>query len=192
MSVHDHSHSFGFLHPRMREGLTLASRRNFLKASLAGIGQLSLPGLLRYRAEAASQGKSIGSQKSVILLWMAGGPSHIDTWDPKPDRPLANRGPFNTIATKLPGVRICEHLPRMAAMLDRFTLIRSVDARHSNHEPNMVFQTGNIEAAPRVNRNGRMYPAIGSVVAKWHGANRPGMPPHAAFMKSRSHLAFGG
>jgi hypothetical protein len=123
---------------------------------------------------------------------MAGGPSHIDTWDPKPDRPLENRGPFGTIATKLPGVRICEHLPRMAAMLDRFTLIRSVDARHSNHEPNMVFQTGNIEAAPRVNPRGRMYPAIGSVIAKMHGSNHSGIPPYIAFMKGRSHLAFGG
>jgi hypothetical protein len=58
---------------------------------------------------------------------MTGGPSHIDTWDPKPDRPLENRGPFGVTATRLPGMHICEHLPKMAAMLDRFTLIRSVD-----------------------------------------------------------------
>src|SRR5207244_3729492 len=115
------------------------------------------PGLLRARAGAAP-GKEIKDRKSVILLWMAGGPSHIDTWDPKPDRPLINRGPFGTIATKLPGVRICEHLPKAAALLDRLTLIRSVDARYSNHEPNMVFQTGNIEAKPRVNPLGRLYP----------------------------------
>jgi hypothetical protein len=123
---------------------------------------------------------------------MTGGPSHIDTWDPKPDRPLQNRGPFATIATQLPGVRLCEHLPRQAAMLDRFTLIRSVDARYSDHEPNMVFQTGNQEAEPRTNRQGRLYPAIGSVVAKMRGANRPGMPPYVAFMKARNHLAWGG
>jgi hypothetical protein len=123
---------------------------------------------------------------------MAGGPSHIDTWDPKPDRPLENRGPFRTIATRLPGVRVCEHLPKMAAMLDRLTLLRSMDARHSNHEPNTVFQTGNVEAAPRVNPVGRMYPAIGSVVAKLRGPNHAGMPPYVAFMKSRSHLAWGG
>ena len=55
-------------------------------------------------------------------------------------------------------------------MLDSFTLIRSVDARHSNHEPNKVFQTGNLDAAPRINRAGHLYPAIGSVVAKHHGA----------------------
>jgi hypothetical protein len=189
---HSHSHAFTSFRALQREGLTLLSRRNMLKAGLAGLAGLSVAGLLRQRACAAAEGRAMPDGKSVILLWMAGGPSHIDTWDPKPDRPLANRGPFNTIATKLPGVRICEHLPRMAAMLDRFTLIRSVDARHSNHEPNMVFQTGNIEAAPRVNPRGRMYPAIGSVVAKMHGPNQPGIPPYIAFMKGRTHLAYGG
>jgi hypothetical protein len=189
---HPHSHAFGSLRPRQREGLTLLSRRNMLKVGLAGLAGLSLPELLRQRARATAEEPATPSGKSVLLLWMAGGPSHIDTWDPKPDRPLENRGPFGTIATKLPGVRVCEHLPRMAAVLDRFTLIRSVDARHSNHEPNMVFQTGNIEAAPRINPRGRMYPAIGSVVAKLHGPNHPGMPPYIAFMKSRTHLAFGG
>jgi hypothetical protein len=189
---HHHRHAFLDFRPLEREGLTLLSRRNMLKAGLAGLAGLSLPGLLRQRAQASAAGRDATDGKSVILLWMTGGPSHIDTWDPKPDRPLVNRGPFGTIATKLPGVRICEHLPRMAGMLDRFTLIRSVDARHSNHEPNMVFQTGNIEAAPRINPRGRLYPAIGSVVAKMHGPNHAGMPPYIAFMKSRSHLAFGG
>ena len=189
---HRHQHAFTHFNPREREGLTLLSRRNLLKAGLAGIAGLTVPGLLRQRALAAEAGRPAKSGKSVILLWMAGGPSHIDTWDPKPDRPLENRGPFGVTATKLPGVFFCEHLPRMAALLDRYTIIRSVNARHSNHEPNMVFQTGNVEAAPRINPKGRMYPAIGSVVARWHGPNHPGMPPYVAFMKSRSHLAFGG
>jgi hypothetical protein len=189
---HQHQHAFHGFRPLEQEGLTLLSRRNMLKASLAGLAGLSLPALLRHRAEAASTAQPTPEPRSVILLWMTGGPSHIDTWDPKPDRPLENRGPFSVISTKLPGTLICEHLPRMAAMLDCFTLLRSVDARNSNHEPNMVFQTGNLEAAPRVNPRGRLYPAIGSVVAKHHGPNHPGMPPYIAFMKSRSHLAFGG
>ena len=189
---HDHQHAFNSFHPREREGLILYNRRNMLKASVAGLAGLSLPGLLRQRAQASEQGQTPGENKSVILLWMTGGPSHIDTWDPKPDRPLINRGPFSTTATRLPGVRICEHLPKQAAMLDKFTLIRSVDARSSNHEPNRVFQTGKRDAAPRVNNKGHLYPAIGSVIAKHHGANAPGMPPYAAFMKSRSHLAFAG
>jgi hypothetical protein len=163
-----------------------------LKASFSGIAGLSLPALLRGRAQAADAGRPIQDGKSVILLWMTGGPSQIDTWDPKPDRPLQNRGPFDSIATKIPGVRICEHLPKQAAMLDRFTLIRSVDARFSNHEPNTVFQTANLDAEPRLNPSARMYPAIGSIVAKWRGPNHPAMPPYVAFMKSRSHFAFGG
>ena len=89
---------------------------------------------------------------------MTGGPSQIDTWDPKPDRPVENRGPFGTIQTKLPGIRICEHLPKQAAILDRITLIRSVDARGSNHEPNTVFQTGHRAAEPRVNPEARVVP----------------------------------
>jgi Protein of unknown function (DUF1501) len=92
----------------------------------------------------------------------------------------------------LPGVRVCEHLPKQAALLDKFTLIRSVDATTSNHEPNMVFQTGYLDVEPRTNRQAGMYPAIGSVVAKFRGSNHPSMPAYVAFMKSRTHLAFAG
>lgn len=190
---HRHGHAFDDWTPTEREGLVIAGRRNMLKASLAGLAGLTLPGLLERRANAGVPGqRRAPNDKSVILLWMAGGPSQIDTWDPKPNRPLQNRGPFGTIPTRLPGVRLCEHLPKQAAMLDRFTIIRSVDPRHSNHEPNKVFQTANPEAEPRVNPNGDSYPAIASIVAKWHGANQPGIPPYIAFQTSRTHIARGG
>src|SRR5687767_9860905 len=117
---HRHDHAFTHFNAREREGLTLLSRRNMLKAGLAGIAGLTVPKLLHHRATAAEAARSTPNGKSVILLWMAGGPSHIDTWDPKPDRPLQNRGPFGTIATRLPGVRFCEYLPRHAAMMDKF------------------------------------------------------------------------
>src|SRR5262249_48610488 len=130
--------------------------------------------------------------RSVILLWMAGGPSQIDTLDPKPNRPPENRGPFGVTKTKLPGVIICEHLPKLAAMLDRFTVIRSVDCLHSSHEPNTVMQTANLLAEPRNNPEARSYPAIASLVAKLRGSNHPAAPAYAAFMRSRSHLAFAG
>ncbi len=185
-------HTFGWLNARQREGLTVLSRRSMLKASLAGVAGLSLPELLRLRAAAAEAGRPGLPKRSVILLWMAGGPSQIDTWDPKPTRPVENRGPFGVTSTRLPGVVICEHLPKQAAMLDKLTIVRSVDPRHSNHEPNKVFQTGNLAAAPRVNPEGERFPAIGSIIAKHHGANQAGMPPYVAFMKSRSHLAFAG
>ena len=189
---HDHRHAFTGLNPRDREGLVVAGRRNMLKAGFAGLAGLGLPDLLRHRAGASEAGRPVKGEKAVILLWMAGGPSQIDTWDPKPDRPLQNRGPFGVIPTRLPGVFFCEHLPKQAAMLDKFTVIRSVDAGASNHEPNKVFQTANLEAEPRVNPAAEMYPAIGSVVAKHRGANRPGMPPYVAFQTSRSHVAYGG
>jgi len=169
----------------------VTSRRSMLKAGLAGLAGLTLPDLLRQRAQAAATGKG-SSKKSVILLWMAGGPSHIDTLDPKPDRPPENRGPFGVTQTALPGVVICEHLPKLAAMLGKCTLIRSVDCRYSNHEPNTVMQTANLDAEPRINQEAEQYPSIGSIIAKWRGANRQGMPPYVTFMKSRSHLAFAG
>lgn len=185
-------HAFDFMNGTLREGLALNTRRGMLKAGVAGLAGLTLPDLLRHRAEAATSGKPAQGAKSVILLWMTGGPSHIDTWDMKPDRPYENRGPFSPIATKVPGVFICEHLPRQAAMMDKFTLIRSVDARHSNHSPNVVFQTANLAAEPRTNPEAIHYPAIASVVSKFHGPNHPAMPPYVAFMKSSSHLAFAG
>ncbi len=183
--MHAHTHGFQSLLPRDREGLTIPSRRNLLKAGIAGMAGLTLPALL------AKAGPS-ATKKSVILLWMAGGPSQIDTLDPKPDRPPENRGPFGVTKTKLPGVLVCEHLPKLAAILDRCTVIRSVDCRHSNHEPNTVMTTANLLAEPRTNPEAKQYPAIASLVAKFHGSNHPAVPAYAAFMKSRSHLAFAG
>ncbi|HYR58059.1 MAG TPA: DUF1501 domain-containing protein, partial [Chthoniobacteraceae bacterium] len=165
--THSEEHAFTFLNPRVREGVTVHSRRSMLKASLAGLAGISLPGLLKLRAESLAK----RGNKSVILLWMTGGPSQIDTWDVKPAMPREIRGPFKDIPTKLPGVHICEYLPKQAAMLDQFTIIRSVDCRESNHEPNMVMQTANRAAEPRTNPKGRLYPAIGSIVAKFRGAN---------------------
>ena len=155
---HAHPHAFGFLNAGRRDGVLL-SRRNLLKAGAAGFGALTLPNLLRARESARA------APKSVILLWMAGGPSQIDTLDPKPDRPAENRGPFGVIRTRLPGVQVCEHLPKLAGALDRFTVIRSVDPRGSNHEPNTVMQTANLLAEPRTNPESKNYPAIGSLVA---------------------------
>jgi hypothetical protein len=183
---HSHPHAFGSFHALEREGLLLPSRRNLLKAGVAGVAGLTLPRLLHARA--AGRGRA----KSVILLWMTGGPSQIDTLDPKPDRPPENRGPFGVTKTRLPGVIVCEHLPKLAAALDRFTVIRSVDCRHSNHEPNTVMQTANLLAESRTNPEARHYPAVASLVAKFHGPNHPAVPASAAFYRSRTHLAFGG
>ncbi len=194
-SPHTHSerHAFVSLNGRVREGLTVFSRRGMLKAGLAGMAGLSLPDLLRVRAEAASSGRAMSRGKSVILLWMAGGPSHIDTWDPKPDAPREIRGPFGTIATKIPGVRLSEYLPKQAAMLDLMTIIRSVDCRFSNHQPNTVMQTANPEAEPRLNPLASRFPGFQAVVAKHHGANQPGLPPAVHLnVRDKTHFAWSG
>ena len=186
-------HAFTDLNPRLREGLTVMGRRSMLKAGIAGMAGLSLPGLLEAKDAALRKGKSLSSGKSVILIWMTGGPSHIDTWDPKPDAPLEIRGPFSTIPTKLPGVHLSEHYPKQAAMMDKLTLIRSMVCRGSSHEPNHIMQAAHPDARPRSKANGRLWPAMGSIVSKYHGANDPMMPSYVALnMQNKSHLAWGG
>jgi hypothetical protein len=105
--------------PDARAGAALVNRRSALAVGAASFAALAQPnGLLGF-----GEANPKPNGKSVILLWMAGGPSQIDTWDPKPDRPAENRGPFASIGSSVQGVRVCEHLPKQAAMMDRFTLI---------------------------------------------------------------------
>ena len=105
------------------------TRRSFVNAGSLGFLGLSLRNALA--AEAASKLPVDGKAKAVILFWLEGGPSHIDTWDPKPDAPGEIRGPFGTIDTRVPGLRVCEHLPLQARIMDRLAVIRSVDCRDS-------------------------------------------------------------
>ncbi|MDZ4689320.1 MAG: DUF1501 domain-containing protein, partial [Planctomycetaceae bacterium] len=192
MALPHDQHAFHQLNARVREGLTVHGRRSLLKASLAGLAGLTVPKLLSAQ-EATTARPSAPRRKSVILLWMTGGPSHIDTLDPKPLAPKEIRGPFDVIGTKLPGVQVCEYLPKYAALLDKLTLIRSVDCRHSNHEPNMVMQTANLAAEPRTNREADKFPALASLIAKQRGDTSRDLPPYVVLnMKSRSHLAWGG
>lgn len=191
-SRHAHPHAFTGLNAREHEGVVVTGRRSMLKAGLAGMAGLTLPGLLAAKDATPARSTSL-RQKSVILLWMTGGPSHIDTLDPKPNAPIEIRGPFDVIPTALPGIQICEYLPKYAAMLNDFTLIRSVDCRHSNHEPNMVMQTANLAAEPRENREAEKFPALASLIAKHRGETTRDIPPYVVLnMKSRSHLAWGG
>jgi hypothetical protein len=151
------------------------SRRGFLQAGLTGLAGLSLPAFLQYQAMASAAGKPT-RKTSVILFWLSGGPSHIDMWDPKPDAPSEIRGPFGHIPTKLPGVHVCEHLPLTAKLMDRLTIIRSVDSSASNHTP-ITMQAGN-PLARRTDdgKDGGGFPSMGAVAAKFRGANAPGMP----------------
>ena len=107
------------------------NRRGFMKIGLTGFGTLSLPGLLRLRAENAT--KPPHEKTAVIMVWLIGGLSHVDTYDPKPDIGSEYRGPFKVIPTNVPGTHITELLPLQAKIADKFTLIRSMTHRSGGH-----------------------------------------------------------
>ena len=107
-------------------------RRSFLEAGSLLLGGLSLPDLYQKRAQAREQGRET-KDTSVILIWLQGGPSHMDTYDLKPDAPLEYRGEVSPISTVVPGMDICELLPRHAEVADRFNIIRSISHGFANH-----------------------------------------------------------
>ena len=107
------------------------SRRSFMQIGLTGMAALSWPGLLRLRAENALKPSS--ERKSIIMVWLPGGMSHVDTYDPKPDSGSEYRGPFKTISTKIPGTRFTELLPMNAAIADKFTVLRSMHQTAGGH-----------------------------------------------------------
>jgi uncharacterized protein (DUF1501 family) len=155
------------------------SRRWFLQTGLAGFGGLSLPTILNLQSRSAAASDSAAPQqkKSVILFWLSGGPSQIDMWDPKPDAPAEIRGPYTTIATKVPGIALCEHLPLQASIADKLSFLRAVDCKTSNHTP-ITMQAGNpLARRTDDNKDGGGYPSMGSVVAKYRGSNHPDLPP---------------
>ena len=111
-----------------------SGRRGFMRFGLAGFTGLSLPGILRLRADAAAAAaESNQEKKAVILVWKPGGCSHIDTYDPKPEAAVEYRGPFGTIGTKVPGMRFTELLPLQAGIADKFTVLRSMYQGAAGH-----------------------------------------------------------
>jgi len=153
--------------------LRIGSRRWFLQTGLAGMAGLAIPSLLHAGTRSVA---SDNSRKAVILFWLSGGPSHLDMWDPKPDAPAEIRGPFGSIPTRVSGVRLSEHLPLQASMMDRLTIIRSMDCRASNHTP-ITMQAGNALARRTDDgKDGGGYPSMGSIAARFRGPNDPALP----------------
>ena len=160
-----------------------STRRGFLQTGLAGLAGLSMPSLLQHQAFAAATGQA-KSKTNVILFWLSGGPSHIDMWDPKPEAPSEIRGPFADIPTKVPGVHVCEHLPLTAKIMDRLTILRSVDCSASNHTPITMQACNPLARRTNDGRDGGGYPSMGSIAAKFRGANAPGIPGFVALADS--------
>src|ERR1043165_7931700 len=106
--------------------MSKTSRRRFLQASGLGVLNMAVPGLVVGKDKFDESGKAVASKKCCIFLLLCGGPSHLDTWDLKPDAPAEIRGPYKPAATTVPGMRISELAPRMATLAKQFALVRSM------------------------------------------------------------------
>lgn len=139
------------------------SRRNFLR--VGGLGALSLPALLRMRAAAGQPAGRRG--KSVIMVCLGGGPSHIDTYDMRPDAPAEYRGEFKPIPSAVPGMAMCELMPRQAAVADLFSVVRSMQWTEPCHQYSEMCTGYPVKAAR---------PSFGAIVNRLHPGGAPRLP----------------
>lgn len=157
------------------------SRRNFLRIGALGMGGLNLAELLR----AESQSGVRSSKKSVIMIYLPGGPPHQDTFDLKMDAPMEVRGEFKPISTRVPGIQICELLPKMASIMDKLTIIRSISDAVDDHSDFMCM-TGRTKR----NQPPGGWPAFGSVVSRVLGAENPAIPPFVGLEPRMQHRPY--
>ena len=157
-------------------------RRGVLQVGLLGSIGLSLPDLLRLESRASVKS---ASPPSVVILWMRGGPSQHDMWDPKPDAPSEVRGEFGSITTSVPGVRLSEYLPLSAKQMHRFSLVRSL--RHRPQDGNVGHSDGDqicftgYKSGPQSDVN--IMPSCGSWASRFLRDADPGLPPYVMIPK---------
>lgn len=154
-------------------------RRSFLQVGALGAAGLSLAQFLQLRAEGAAPRSA---DTSIILIWLSGGPGHMETWDPKPLAPAEYRGPLRAIDTSLAGVQFGELMPEQARLMEHLAVLRTVKHNSGDHtKGNHWMLTGHEGPAFNAPDNTQQRrPALGSAVAKLRGANRPGMLPYVA------------
>ena len=154
------------------------NRRGFLKAGGLGVAGLTLADLLRHEATAGPAAKK---ENSVLILWMRGGPSQHETWDPKPDAPVEYRGAFGATQTSVPGVEIVDLLPRCAQIMDKWSIIRSLHHDNAGHSAgDQIMFTGHKPGpVPDVN----IHPSCGSIVSEQLGHLTPELPPYVIIPK---------
>src|SRR5262245_35713951 len=138
-------------------------RRGFLRAGILGAGALSLAHLLQAEALAGAGTRP----NNVIILWMRGGPSHIDMWDPKPDAPLEYRGEFGVMPTNVPGIILSDMLPQCAAIMDKWSIIRSLNHHDAGHSTGDQICFTGYNSGPNPDEN--IHPSCGSIVAEQLG-----------------------
>ena len=149
-------------------------RRGFLRVGALGAAGLALPDVLRARA---GEGKPDGS---VILIFLAGGPSHLETYDPKPGAPAEYRGPFGAIPTNVAGIQLSELLPRHARIADKFAIVRSCAHENPAHEGGKKRVLTGHQTRPGDEERIMDLPPLSAVVARQNGARRPEMPAAVA------------
>src|SRR6185503_7769095 len=158
------------------------TRRDFIQLGLGGVLGLGFCDVLRLRAGASENGtgpKLTGRNVNCILIWMDGGPSHYETFDPKPDAPSEIRGEFKPISTKVPGVQFSECVPKLAGVADKFTVVRSICHKDPNHGGgNHYMMTGMPAPVPvACGASVTFHPSFGSMVSYERGI-RNGLPAY--------------
>jgi len=165
--------------PRGRHFCDGLTRRNFLTLGSLGVAGLTLPRLLEAEARAGIR----NSHKSLIMIYLVGGPPHQDMYDIKTQAPREMAGPFQPIRTNVPGIDICEHLPRLAGMMDKFVPIRSMVGAQNDHTCFQCF-TGRV---PERSRSGGNWPQLGSVVSRLRGPAVREVPPYVSLFHNATH-----
>lgn len=154
------------------------SRRNFVQVGLAGMASVGLPRILRAKEESAQLGVS-RKDTSVILLWLDGGPSHMDLYDLKPEAPAEYAGIWKPIRTNVPGFDIGELFPLQAKAADKFSIVRSLYHNQGDHFTGGHYMLTGRGGASGADTAGK-YPFVGAVATKVTGPRHPGMPAHVA------------
>ena len=154
------------------------SRRNFVQIGLAGMASVGLPQILRAKEESAAIGTS-RKDTSVILIWLDGGPGHMDLYDMKPEAPAEYRGIWNPIRTNVSGFEITELFPLQAKIADRFSIVRSLHHNQGDHFTGGHYMLTGRGGASGADTAGK-YPFVGSMATRMTGARRPGMPANVA------------
>lgn len=163
------------------------SRRSVLKAGFLGLAGLSLADLFRLRAH----GSASTNDKAVILIWLDGGPSQLETYDPKPDAPAEYRGPYQAIQTKVPGIQLCEMLPHHARHADVLSFVRSIHHDNGDHFAGAHWMLTGRFGSSAANLE-QKYPSVGSYISRLRGPNRPGLPAYVGLPAAQSIYLFPG